>query len=358
MMRLLLTNIILLCGRYSVLLIIPPVLVVVWAWFQLLDSHSVLGLVLVLPVLVIASSSLVLVLGILIAGVPPLTGVTVTREEAPALWDYWDNVSPAGSNTRRRIIIDDTINAAMAEQSRFAGLFGRDQTLFVGLGLLVSLDRPAVEAILEHEFAHAELKHSRGLTRLHEFFQTYRTFEEFVDYQLPWVSIMLAVVFHGLDQWLQPEMLERSWKCEFEADKQSANRVGVEAQATALILILASSALADVKIYEPIEKELRGALKAPEPPLDRLIRMRNEMITPASLRTGMNRVIATEVDPKSTHPPLADRLEHIGAGLDIALRPIGDAAYETMLSQEVRTQLLDGFNRQWVAAINEQLDFE
>ncbi len=357
-MRLLLTNIILLCGRYSVLLIIPPVLVVVWAWFQVLDSHPTVGLVLVLPVLMIASGSLVLVLGILIAAIPTQMGVTVTREEAPALWDYWDNVSPAGSNTRRRIIIDDTINAAMAEQSRFAGLFGRDQTLFVGLGLLVSLDRPAVEAILEHEFAHAELKHSGGLTRLNEFFLTYRTYEEFVDYQLPWVSIMLAGAFHGLDRWLQPEILARSWKCEFEADKQSADRVGVEAQATALILTMASSELADVQIYKPIEKELRGALKAPEPPLDRLIRMRNEMITPANLKIGMDRVIAAEVDPMSTHPPLADRLKHIGARPDMAIRQVEAPAYETMLPPDVRTRLLHKFNDEWIATMNNYLASE
>lgn len=354
-MRLFLTNIIVLWGRYSVLLIVPVTLAVIWAWFQLLDSHSILGLVLVLPVLVVTSGAIVLVMGILIAGIPPLTGVTVTREEAPVLWDYWDTVSPAAPNTRRRIIIGDGINAAMAEQLRFAGLFGRDQTLIVDLGLLILLDQPAIEAILEHEFAHAELKHSQGLTRLNEFFQTYRTFEDYVEDQLPWVSIVLAVAFHGLDKWLQPELLERSRKCEFEADQQSADRVGVDAQATALILTYGSGELAGAMVYEPIEKELRGALKAPEPPLDRLLRMRDEMIAPANLKKGLEQVLAEEADPESTHPPLAARLKHIGASLDMAIRPVEAPAYETMLPQDVRTRLLDKFNREWVATVDNYL---
>ena len=351
-MRFILTNIIVLCGRYSVLLLIPLVSALVWVWLYSLDNNSILGIVLMAPVILVVVSTVVLVLGILLAGVPRHEGVTVSPEDVPELWDYWNRVSPASPDVVRQIIVDGEINAAMAERSRVAGLFGRDQTLVVGIGLMVLLDRPAVEAILEHEFAHAELRHSHGLTRLVEFFQTYEAFEDYLEDDLPWAAILLAVAFQGIRRWLKPEILLRSKRHEFEADRQSADRVGVDTQGAALMLVEGAGASADMTVYEPLEIELRGALKAPEPPLDRLIRMRADLMSPDNLKKGVDKALAEDADPESTHPPLKERLENIGAGSDMKLRPVGPSAFETMVPQETRERLLGELNKQWTAAVN------
>ncbi len=357
-MQFFLTNIIATLGRYTVLLVLPIVAALALLWFQWLDHQPILAFVLAAPVFLIVLSSLVLVLGLLLSTIPSPTGITVSPDEAPELWDYWYRVSPPTSRMRRQIIVSGEINAAMAEHSRFAGLFGRDQSLVVGLGLLIALDRSAVEAVLEHEFAHAELRHSHGLTRLNEFYETFETFEDYLEHEMPWVAILLSVAFFGIDRWLKPEMLARSRKHEFEADQQSADRVGIVEQANALMLVAGVTASADRLVYAPLEKEMRGAVKVPEPPLDRILRLRDDLVLPENIMAGVDKAMQEKTDPASTHPALADRLENINASPQIPIRPVGASAYSTMLPEPTRARLLEKLNKDWTEVARTWVEFQ
>ena len=357
-MQFFLTNIISTLGRYTILLLLPVVGALALLWFQWLDHRPILAFVLAAPVFFVVLGSLVLVLGILLSGTPSPEGITVSPDEAPELWNYWNEVSPPTPQMRRQIIVTNEINAAMAEHARFAGLFGRDQTLFVGAGLLITLDRPAIEAILEHEFAHAELKHSHGLTRLNEFYETFEAFENYVEYEMPLVAMLLSVTFYGIDTWLKPEMLARSQKHEFEADQQSADRVGTVAQANALMLVDGVAASAKTLVYDPLDKEMRGAVNVPEPPLDRLIRLRDDLVSPETIRAGVEDAMKEEPDPASTHPPLAQRLANINASPDIPIRPIGGSAFSAMLPEQTQARLMEELNKQWSDVAKTWVEFQ
>ena len=90
------------------------------------------------------------------------------------------------------------------------------------------LDRSAVEAVLEHEFAHAELKHSSGLTRIREFLMTYEAFDGYVAKDLPEVDLFLDAVFTSFAGWLEKEYRRQSKIHELQADRQSADsRIGL-----------------------------------------------------------------------------------------------------------------------------------
>jgi Zn-dependent protease with chaperone function len=357
-MRNLIFSTISLFGRYAVLLLIPPLALAVWGWSLLLDDYFWLPIVLVLPLVLCVTAVLTLCLGMLISGSPRHSGVTMNADEAPDLWAYWEKASPRKPGMRRQIIVDDRINAAMGERSLFAGLFGRDQTLVVGLGMLVILDRPAVEAVLEHEFAHAELKHSHGLTRLNEFTGTYERFEGTLEYELPWVAIVLELGFNALNDWLRSEFLRRSKQYEFEADRQSADRVGPHTEARSQMLAEGGGHLAEKMIYEPLEKELRGALRAPRPPLARMIDMRETLVEPGNVRRAVDEVLAEDPDPDSTHPPLKERLASVGADPGMAIAPAGPPALESMLPEATRLRLIAEFDRNWVSMVDEYVGIQ
>lgn len=357
-MRTLVIATISLLGRYAVLILIPPVVLVVWAWSLLWGKSLWLLVVLAFPVLLIVMATIVLVLGMLIAGSGRPRGRTVSKEDAPDLWTYWEMASPPTAGTRRQIIVNDDINAAMNERPRLAGLFGRDQTLIVGLGMLLLLDRSAFEAVLQHEFAHADLKHSHGLTRLNEFVQTYETFEGYIEFDLPVVALALAIAFNALNDWLEVELLRQSRRFEFEADRQSADRLGAGVEARAQIICEGGTHLANLMIFEPLETELRGALAAPLPPLSRMLERRAELIEAGNLRNAITEIIAQEPDPDSTHPSLKERLASLAVSPDMNIGPVGPPAFETMLPADTRSGLLAEFNRQWTAIVNDNVGIE
>ena len=354
----LIIKVISLCGRYSLLLLLPPLVLAVWGWLLLFDDHPWLSIILAVPLWLAVLSTIVLVLGMLFASVRRPKGLTVDRAAAPEIWDYWDTASPKGRNVRRQIIIDPKINAAMAEHSRFAGLFGHDETLVLGLGLLILLDRPAVEAVLEHEFAHAELKHSAGLTRVHEFLMTYEAFDGYLSDDLPLVELFLDAVFPVFAGWLGKEYRHQSKIHELQADRQSADRVGAEAEARSQILLEGSAHAARTSIFDPLEKELRGAVVAPKPPLDRILAMRAELTSLGSIEEAVKEVLLEKPDPDADHPPLEERLAAIGARADMAIEPVGPPAVETMLPEETRDWLLRDLNNEWTEAVNAYVRLE
>lgn len=285
-------------------------------------------------------------------------GITVDRAAAPELWNYWDTASPKAPNVRRQIIIDEEINAAMAQHLRFVGLFGRDETLVLGLGLLILLDRPAVEAVLEHEFAHAELNHSAGLTRIHEFLKTYEAFDGYLSDDLPLVELFLAAVFPAFAAWLEREYRRLSKIYEIQADRQSAHRLGTVVEARSLILSAGGAHMARAVIFDPLEKELIGAVVAPKPPLDRILERRAELTNRGNLEKAVKQIMLEEPDSDSSHPPLEERLSAIGAKPDMAFEPVGPPASETMLPEKTSNRLLRDMNRQWTEAADAYVRLE
>lgn len=358
-MRSLTIQIISVCGRYSVLILLPPVALAVWGWLFLFEDYTWLPIVLGIPLLLIVLSTMVLVLGMLVAGIRRPVGIVVDRVAAPDLWAYWDTASPKGATVRRQIIVDAEINAAIAETSLYAGLFGRDQTLMLGVGLLIVLDRPAIEAVLEHEFAHAELKHTSGLTRIGEFLMTYYSFEDYIGDDMPGVDLFLDAVFTWFTEWLEKEYRRKSRVHELQADRQSADRVGMDAEARAQILHEGSAHIAKTIIYEPLERELRGAVVAPAPPpLDRLLEKRADLTDLGNIRRAIEEVLLEEPEPDATHPPLAERLAAVGATPDMAVTPVGPPAFQTLLPEETQERLLRELNEQWTKAADDYVRLE
>lgn len=347
-----------LLGRYSVLLLLPPAVLAAWGWFVLFEHHKWPAIIVGVPFYLAVLSTVVLVLGILLANVGRPTGITVDRSAAPELWDYWDKASPAGATFRRQIIIDADINAAMAERVRFAGVYGRDQTLTLGLGLLILLDRAAVEAVLEHEFAHAQLKHSSGLTRIHEFLMTYAAFDGYVARDMPAVSLFLEFVFTSFAVWLERRYRRLSRIQELQADRQSADKLGTGVTARALILTEGCFHSAKAMVLDPLEKEILGAISVPKPHLDRLLENRSELTKLSNIQSAVKEGFQEAPDADATHPSLEERLAAIGANPDMEVEPVGPPAFQTMLPEKTRERLMRDLNQEWVKAVNDFVRLE
>ena len=209
---------------------------------------------------------------------------------------------------------------------------------------------------MEHEFAHAELKHSFGLTRIHEFLMTYYAFDGYVAEDMPSVvDLIFDMVFTSFAGWLEKEYWRQSKNNELQADRQSANRVGVKIGARAQILLEGSTHNAKTMILDPLEKELLGALVAPTPPLDRILEKRAELTSLGNIEKALRDVLLEDPDPDATHPSFEERLASIEAKPDMAIVPVGPPAFQTMLPEETRERLLRDLNNEWIKAVDDHV---
>ena len=92
----------------------------------------------------------------------PPSGYLLERDKYPELFQEIDHLTHTlDALTIHQVILDDRLNAAVVQHPRF-GLFGGQQnTLFLGLQLLLALSPQEMKSVLAHEFGHLSGNHSR-----------------------------------------------------------------------------------------------------------------------------------------------------------------------------------------------------
>jgi Zn-dependent protease with chaperone function len=244
-------------------------------------------------------------------------------------------------------MIDDNFNVSIAEESRYAGLFRQHVTMTVGLPLLIVLDERAIRAIIAHEIAHTRLRHTSGGTNLYDVVTASENVLYYADPDRTITGRIAHALLHSLIEWLSAEYRALSRENELCADGDAAKQVGREEMARALVLTEGGGARLTELVMMPLEKEMLGAIKAPTPPLQRMIRLLEEIRAPEQLAAAAIAGLKSEQDPASRHPPLGKRLANLGF-TDIP--PIGNvetSAIDQLLSPETASELLTRFDDEW-----------
>src|SRR5262249_35240824 len=82
--------------------------------------------------------------------------------------------------------------------------------------------------------------------------------------------------------------------------------------ARALVLTEAMSARMNEIVFTPLERELLGAIRAPAPPLRRILCQLDTIRAPNRIEAAARAGMAAEEDANATHPPLRARLANLG----------------------------------------------
>src|SRR5262249_50381524 len=134
---------------------------------------------------------------------------------------------------------------------------------------------------------------------------------------------------------------------ELAADAGAAAQVGRSEMARALVLTEACTARLIDLIYDPLEKEVTGAIKVPVPPLQRIVRQLEDIRAPEQLATAARAGPKHEPDPDPTHPPLAKRLANLGYDDIPSIDQTGTSAIGQVLSPEAVKALPARFDDEW-----------
>ena len=334
-------------GRYAVLPVVGLAGALLLAWLMVLDRYTIAALATAPIVFCVATAALALALGILLLPSRRDRNFRADEAAAPGLWAIWEQLDRAFARSRRTLMIDDNFNASITEESRYAGLFGQHVTMTVGLPLLIMLDERAIRAIIAHEIAHTRLKHTSGGTNLYDFVAASENVLHYADPDRTITGRVAHALLHSLIDWLWAEYRALSRENELCSDGDAAKQVGREEMARALVLTEGGGARLTELVTMPLEKEMLGAIKAPTPPLQRMISLLEEIRAPEQLAAAAIAGLKSEQDPASRHPPFGKRLAHLGFTDIPPIDKVETSAIDQLLSPETASELLTSFDGEW-----------
>jgi Zn-dependent protease with chaperone function len=343
-MRTLITKSILLLGRYAVLPVAALAVLLFIGWLAAFDAHPGIAVIAMAAVLPITTVAIALPIGLLLPIPHARDRDAVDDAAASGLWALWTELDDATPRAQRTLRIDPNLNASIGERRRFFGLAYRHLTMTVGLPLLLVLDERAVRAVVAHEVAHARLQHTTGGANLYEFMVAAANLFDHLDPERTITGRLARTLLETLLGWVSAEFHAIRYRNELEADHQAGERTGAHDMARALVLVHnAAGGMKDL-IFDPLDKELLGAIRAPTPPLQRL---RDQLDAVRAYRASDEAEPQAEDEPEDYHPPLRERLANLGFATipDVEL-PLRSAA-ESLLSAPAMQQLLTQFNEKW-----------
>jgi Zn-dependent protease with chaperone function len=314
-------------------------------WLAAFDDHpgmAVLALPVVLPIITIA---LALPIGLLLP-IPHAKDRNAVDEGAAAgLWAMWTELDDATPRSRRTLQIDPHLNASIGERRRYFALAHRHLTMTVGLPLLLLLDERAIRAVVAHEVAHARLQHTTGGTNLHEFMVAAANLFDHLDAERTITGRIAHALLSSLLAWVSAEFHAIRYRNELEADRQAGERTGAHEMARALVLVHNAGWGMKELIFDPLDKELLGAIRAPKPPLQRLI---DQLDAIRTYRASDGAEPPHEKDePEDYHPPLRERLANLGFATVPDVELPRASASESLVSAARLQDLLTEFNADW-----------
>ena len=251
-------------------------------------------------------------------------GVTVSRQEAPALWAYVDTLAQgAGAAAPAHLVVgltDGFYVTGHAMQLVPSGQKLTGETMYLPLTYLTLLQRDEISAILAHELGHfagADTAYSlqfspiyqRLVASLHAIYGR--------DDSGEWMDLpATSFIEYLLDRF---DLAVKHWSRvrEFAADQVAAKLVSGDAIARSLVRVTA--------LHEVVDKVLADIGRRPQDAGSDLVQMLHDAVRLTGL-TAPN--FATEVataHPTDTHPPTLERAKAVNA-------PVTDAMVQSTLS--------------------------
>jgi tetratricopeptide (TPR) repeat protein len=332
-------------GYATIVLLALIILVTCWYTFSpLLSGESFRA-----PLVVACGVGLVTLVGMIRAlwvRIAEPTGLRLSREEAPRLYDAIDEVAARMGGVRvDSVYVSSEFNACIVQTPRW-GIFGNYRNhLEIGLPLAMVLSVDELKAVIAHEMGHLSEAHGKFGAWIYRQRVTWHALESKFSSPVGIFDQILGA-FYG---WYAPYFYAYSFVLarnhEYVADRAAANVTSAAAIGAALVkLELAGRFLSEVfwkRLYDQVEK-------VPEPPymphavMPRAFKAaERQWARPDWLQQSLRRYAADD----DTHPSLAERL----AALDIEpSTPVLDTNNSALsLFQPSTASLVKFFDEEW-----------
>lgn len=311
--------------------------------------------------ILLLQKKLIIVLGLLIwtlarslfIPLKPPSGYDLTRQDYPVLWEIVDNLSQQLKTPPiHHILLATDLNAAIVQTPRL-GVFGLYQnTLILGLELLMALSAHQARAVLAHELAHLSGNHSQFAAWIYRLRLSLGSINQAFHQTNAWGTGIMRRFMH----WYAPYFTGYSYVLarsnEYEADAIAGQLTSPEITASALIATHVYGDLTAKQFWQPLYRKAYLQAQPETNVYGQLQRFLQQKETYSSeFYQCLRHALTQKVKSGDTHPPLMQRLKALKAtGLKVRAP---EASAMDWLGHQTET-VLRHFNQQWLAQNAEQ----
>jgi Zn-dependent protease with chaperone function len=283
---------------------------------------------------------------------PPPEGRELPRgPETAALWAEVDAVQRALRGPRiHRLLLTSELNAAIVQLPLF-GLLGPSRNhLILGLPLMQALSLEHFRAVLAHEFGHLSGSHGAMGAWVYRVRRTWSQVRESLESREGWGAALFTRFFN----WYAPFYAAYSFVLartnEYEADRASADVVGAQAAAGALVAFRVRAGLMDERYWSTL-RERAGREQELARPYSELPALLNAPLEPAHAQRWLDESLADSTGTADTHPCLSDRLAALGQEPRLP-GPLGQSAAEALFGEHLAAHVA-ALDAEWRAGAAE-----
>lgn len=239
-------------------------------------------------------------------------GVSVSRQQAPALWAYVDALAQgAGATTPVHLVVgltDGFYVTAHAMRLVPSGQQLTGETMYLPLTYLSLLQRDEISAILAHELGHfagADTAYSlqfspiyqRLVASLHAIYGR--------EDSSPWMDLPATSFIEYLLERFDLAVKHWSREREFAADQVAARLVSGDAVARSLVRVTA--------LHEVVNEVLSDISRRPQEAGSDVVQMLHDAVQAKGLAAPDFAIEVATVHPTDTHPPTLERAKAVNA---------------------------------------------
>lgn len=243
----------------------------------------------------------------------PPTGLVITVNDAPELFEEIDRIRVAiGVPRLRAVVLTTEFNAAVVQHPTM-GIFGGYQNyLVLGVPLLSALSLTECRALLAHEFGHLSNQHGRfgaWIYRARGSWGQLMAGLTATDHWGAWLFKRFAT--HFLPRFDAASFV-LARQHEYEADAIAARIAGRDAVAHGLLRLEILSRLRTSGFLEPLQKRAQLGEPLPDGFVRPLMKVLTDGATLEQAAKWRERAMLRPTDLVDTHPAIADRLRALG----------------------------------------------
>jgi Zn-dependent protease with chaperone function len=275
-------------------------------------------------------------------------GHELCREKYPLLFNEIDALTRELKSLKiHKVIINPDLNASVVQFGRM-GMFGwNENTLVLGLQLMMTLSVEEMRSVLAHEFGHLSGNHSRFSGWIYRARISWGNVMDGFANTSSWGGKILARFFN----WYVPRFSAYSFALarnnEYEADAISAKLTSPEIATKALVNVYATAPYIEQEYWDNYYKQADDHAKPLHKPYDGLQKF---MQTSTLEKQDMLARIKNEMQHKThyadTHPSLKDRVAALNAKPVLPVAPQVSAA-QALLGDKL-SQVMDAFDKNWI----------
>ena len=239
----------------------------------------------------------------------PEGALRITPEQAPLLFEALERIRQKVKGPPIHVVyVDDDFNASITQVPRWGMLGGVQNTLTLGLPLVMALDRSRLLAVLAHEYGHLRADHGRFTAWVYRTRQSWQRLYASFDEDTGPVAMATRAFFRWYFPRFQARTFAMARQDEYEADRISAKLLGRGVAAAALVEIEIKAAWLHQTFWA---QHWRLALTQTQPvrPYQTLRHLLKQVPEPDFAQGALRQALGRASNVADTHPRLRERLE-------------------------------------------------